>query len=87
MGWASCGTDSAGRRIGYAHVATCDEPECQVRIDRGLGYACGGMHGTEGRDGQPACEGYFCGEHRVDGVRCERCVRLTEEADDADGAA
>lgn len=60
MGWANCGEDSKGRPIGYAHEATCDHPGCTAKIDRGLSYACGGMHGDCG--GQ-ACEGYFCQEH------------------------
>lgn len=61
MGWANCGTDSKGRPIGYAHEATCDHPGCTEKIDRGLGYACGGWHG----DGSPpgSCEGYFCERH------------------------
>lgn len=72
MGWAFCGKDSRGRRIGYGVSARCDEPGCRVQIDRGLGYACGGMHG----DGDPeySCEGYFCGEHlSAVGQRCRRC--------------
>lgn len=59
MGWANCGEDSKGRPIGYAVAATCDHPGCEAKIDRGLAYACGGMHGEE--DG---CEGYFCEKHR-----------------------
>lgn len=59
MGWANCGEDKNGRPIGYAHEATCDHPGCEEEIDRGLAYACGGMHGDN--DG---CEGYFCEEHR-----------------------
>lgn len=59
MGWANCGNDSKGRPIGYAHVAKCDHPECFATIDRGLSYACGGMHG----DNEYSCENYFCGEH------------------------
>lgn len=60
MGWANCGEDSKGRPIGYAHEAVCDFPGCNVEIDRGLSYACGGMHGD--RDGFQ-CEGYFCSTH------------------------
>lgn len=60
MGWANCGADSKGRPIGYAHEATCDHPGCNTKIDRGLSYACGGMHG-EGSGFQ--CEGYFCPAH------------------------
>ena len=59
MAWASCGTDSVGRPIGYAYRATCDEPGCRRRIDRGLAYACGGMHGAD----EWSCEGYFCADH------------------------
>lgn len=60
MGWANCGTDSKGRPIGYAHEARCDEPGCRAKINRGLSYACGGMHGES-----TGCEGYFCGDHRT----------------------
>lgn len=60
MGWGSCGTDSQGRPIGYNHSATCDHPGCVKRIDRGLSYACGGMHGDLGGE---ACEKYFCTDH------------------------
>lgn len=59
MGWAFCGTDSEGREIGYGVEATCDHPECSEKIDRGLGYACGGMH----LEGEYSCEKYFCGDH------------------------
>jgi hypothetical protein len=59
MGWSDCGTDSMGRPIGYAHVATCDHPGCDTVIDRGLSYACGGMHG----DDVFSCEKYFCAQH------------------------
>lgn len=60
MGWGDCGTDSKGRPIGYLFPAICDEPGCGKAIDRGLAYACGGMHGeNDGWD----CEGYFCPDH------------------------
>ncbi len=78
MSWADCGTDSKGRPIGYAFAATCDHPGCTEEIDRGLAYACGGMHGTFN-----SCEGYFCEKHlfSVDdpfdwlnsGCLCEKC--------------
>lgn len=58
MGWGDCGTDSKGRPIGYVHEATCDFPCCEAKIDRGLAYACGGMHGEN-----EGCEGYFCPAH------------------------
>lgn len=70
MGWANCGEDSKGRPIGYAHMANCDFRKgeetlnarteiCNARIDRGLSYACGGMHGED----VYSCEGYFCQSH------------------------
>ena len=59
MGWADCGTDSNGRPIGYAFAATCDHQGCEAKIDRGLGYACGGEHG----EGEHYCELYFCASH------------------------
>lgn len=69
MGWSDCGTDSEGRPIGYAFEAICDHPECKKEIDRGLSYACGGMHGEvgvsngQGGDFYPTCEKYFCEDH------------------------
>lgn len=59
MGWGYCGTDSKNREIGYCIDATCDYVGCNNKINRGLSYACGGMHGEP--DG--ACEGYFCENH------------------------
>lgn len=61
MGWADCGTDSKGRPIGYVHLATCDHPGCNAEIDRGLSYACGGMHGQA----DVYCEGYYCPVHLI----------------------
>lgn len=59
MSWSDCGKDSQGRPIGYAHAGTCDHPGCDKEIDRGLSYACGGMHGQD----EVSCEKYFCEEH------------------------
>lgn len=64
MGWGNCGEDSEGRPIGYVFEATCDHPGCDKQIDRGLSYACGGMHGKYATDGNmEVCEKYFCGDH------------------------
>ena len=64
MSWANCGQDSQGRDIGYAIKATCDDPDCETKIDRGLAYACGGIHGHGDSNGTShGCEGYFCYEH------------------------
>lgn len=61
MGWANCGTDRQGRAIGYATEAVCDKEGCSEEIDRGVDYACGGMHG----DDEHSCERYFCYSHLV----------------------
>ena len=87
MGWGDCGHDSNGRPIGYVFAATCDHPGCDAQIDRGLSYACGGMHGEDDH----SCEGYFCGKHMVhgcelkDGKLTHLCVTCTETAE-ANGA-
>lgn len=60
MGWGNCGQDSQGRQIGYYHSATCDHPGCEEKIDRGLSYVCGEMHGED----EVSCEKYFCDAHR-----------------------
>jgi hypothetical protein len=83
MGWADCGADREGRAIGYAFEATCDHADCTKGIDRGLAFACGGMHG----DLEYACEKYFCEDHQffivvdcisgVSGVAiCDECLQL-----------
>jgi len=77
MGWARCGKDSNGRPIGYAYAATCDHPGCETEIDRGLSYACGGMHGNSCLGGDrefdwdanvTVCERYFCQAHLRDPI-------------------
>lgn len=91
MGWGDCGTDSKGRSIGYVFDAICDHPGCDKEINRGLSYACGGMHGDCG--GQ-ACEKYFCTDHLYyideeacgdfaceldQGQLCESCLNTLKE--------
>ena len=64
MGWGNCGLDSKGRPIGYLNSGICDHEGCDAEIDRGLAYACGGMHGNhDERSEDGVCEGYFCYEH------------------------
>ncbi len=60
MGWGNCGSDNNGRPIGYNHAAVCDHEGCSNKIDRGLSYACGDMHGET----EYGCDKYFCSEHR-----------------------
>lgn len=88
MGWAHCGTDINGRPIGYAHRAKCDWPGCENDIDRGLDYACGGMHG----ESEYACEKYFCHKHLVTAKLpngdiegfCPSCITSLEDSDALD---
>ena len=65
MGWADCGNDSQGRPIGYGFEATCDHPGCEAKIDRGLSYVCGNMHGQD----DWSCEKYFCQQHRLNWIK------------------
>ena len=84
MGWANCGNDKDGRPIGYAVEAKCDESKCDKKIDRGLSFVCGGMHGGD----TYGCGKYFCEEHLhgwspkdCDGFvwLCKDCVKLNTE--------
>lgn len=76
MSWSNCGEDSAGRPIGYAHQATCDHPGCSAEIDRGLSFACGGMHGST----EVGCEKYFCADHMLN--TAEHCGEYVSLCDD-----
>lgn len=80
MSWANCGEDSRGRPIGYAHAGKCDHPGCNKKINRGLSYACGDMHGET----EFGCEKYFCDEHRSNCVEDSdgRIVRVCGECRD-----
>lgn len=64
MGYAT-GQNNNGREIGYGVEATCDHPGCNVVIDRGIAYCCGGDEGpgNAGMDDEPYCGGYFCASH------------------------
>ncbi len=62
MGW-SHGVDTNRKEgdqdIGYGVAADCDEAECAVEIDRGLGYICGG----DPYGGESGCGRFFCAGH------------------------
>lgn len=58
MSWAY--GELNGREVGYGIEATCDEPGCNVRIDRGLDYRCG-FHFKSDIDS--GCGRYFCYNH------------------------
>lgn len=79
MGW-SIGYDNNWKRdIGYGVPATCDQPKCNEKIDRGLAYVCGGQKPYGGENG---CGLYFCEKHQHyhsfrggdTGFFCKRCI-------------
>lgn len=72
MGW-EIGYDSDWKRdIGYGVPATCDHPDCNEKIDRGLDYVCGG----EPYGGDRGCGLHFCLTHMSgDPQRCDRCKK------------
>jgi hypothetical protein len=84
MGWAY-GIAHDGREIGYGVEATCDQPGCDAKIDRGIGYLCGGHDALgvviDGADG-PSCGKYYCPEHNYDifGIEGDRCAHQEQEA-------
>ena len=47
------------RDAGYGVPATCDHPDCNERIDRGLAHICGDEPATDSR----GCNLYFCEKH------------------------
>lgn len=57
MGWGSGVVQ--GKEVGYLVEATCEHPDCDKKIDRGLSYACGGFAGED----EHSCAGFFCPEH------------------------
>ena len=85
MGWGS-GTTPSGRLVGYAIEGVCDEPGCDTKIDHGLGYLCGMMHGQDDEEG---CGNYFCSKHLFYGgpnSMCELCLDawVLEHPEDAE---
>lgn len=79
MSW-SIGFDSNWERdIGYGVPATCDHPDCDKEIDRGLSYVCGG----EPYGGEHGCGLYFCSGHlaydEIDDRYIQKCDCCLEE--------
>lgn len=72
MSW-SIGYDSRFERdIGYGVPAICDHPDCNEKIDRGLGCVCCEQQAYGGDNG---CGLYFCSKHRDGEGKCERCQK------------
>lgn len=75
MGW-SIGWDSRWKRdIGYGVPAYCDQPKCCKKIDRGLGYVCGG----DPYGGEHGCGLFFCSKHRFMGEHAQVCKRCLDD--------
>jgi hypothetical protein len=71
MGWAVGYNSDWHRDIGYGVPAICDHPECNAKIDRGIGYCCG----AEPFGGNSGCGLHFCTQHQEGPKQtCERCV-------------
>jgi len=84
VGWGY-GKNNEGREIGYGVETTCDHPECNEKIDRGLAFVCGSMHDG----GENGCGKYFCYEHlsyalgECDEQLCPACMKeLPDELKD-----
>jgi len=76
MGWGY-GINSEGREIGYDVSATCDHPDCNEEIHRGLAYVCGDMHDASDN----SCGRYFCEKHLIHtgiGQFCQECYDKLE---------
>lgn len=58
MGYAVYENTALDRWQGYGVPAYCDAPGCKVKIDRGMGYACG-----EPMQDQFGCGRFFCEKH------------------------
>lgn len=71
MGY-SVGWDSDNNRwMGYGVPCTCEHPECNATIDRGMSYVCEG------------CGLAFCSDHNTFNF-CERCLDEDALDDDVD---
>lgn len=72
MSWEIGYDEEWQRDIGYGVPATCDHPDCNSKIDRGIAYVCG----AEIYGGEDGCGLFFCSAHQVGyHQRCERCVK------------
>lgn len=78
MSWAVGYDENWARDIGYGVPSICDHPDCTEKIDRGLGYVCGGQP----YGGESGCGLFFCSKHLFGGkCLCEKCVKQNGEID------
>lgn len=59
MSWAVGFDSDRNRFIGYGVPAYCDQPGCNVTIDRGISHTCGDYPGG----GEHGCGLHFCDDH------------------------
>jgi hypothetical protein len=72
MGWSIWYDSYHKRDVGYGVPATCDNPGCNKKIDRGLAYICCGQQISGGEEG---CGLFFCYDHATPGEhKCARCA-------------
>lgn len=57
--WAIGYDERWNRDIGFDVTATCDHPDCQKAINRGVEHVCG----SEPYGGDSGCGLYFCADH------------------------
>lgn len=71
MGW-SHGYNKDGREVGYSVEATCDHPDCDTVIDRGISYLCGGVKQLHNEE--YGCGKFFCDKHTSIRGLCFPCM-------------
>ncbi len=86
MGWAVGWDPKWQRDIGYGVPSICDQPGCNEKIDRGLGYVCG----SDPLGGEYGCGLYFCARHAhgmdVDDQGEERYIDVCQRCLDGEQA-
>ncbi len=63
--------------MGYGHDGICMLDACEVEIDHGLAYVCGGMHDG----GEYGCGRYFCYSHLYMGASAQLCLECLEKVE------
>lgn len=74
MGWGIGYCEKTKRDVGYGVPGSCDHPDCDQEINRGLSYVCGGNP----FGGDRGCGLYFCLDHLSLDLLCDRCENNLE---------
>lgn len=77
MSWAH-GIDAKGRDVGYAVFDICNQRGCDVEINRGISYRCGGTTNLHEDFG---CGDFVCVDDLfyVDGAKDSLCRSCADE--------